>query len=275
MQPRYERISFCKENVFAFGGNYEDYYRKIEEFADEEIQNENILDPEWDGRVERACASAMMYAMDLPCLRHCEFPTTLTDDHCKMLLQRSIKIALYYFYDNWFKRELYTRQMMEWSRIVPDALFVTLLCGDYAATEKILDWLDDDVIESGDHIFEITEMDARVLVLLAAFVCGRPKEKYQPLVEKIRAGKKRRAKFMLSILEAIEAKDDAAFAKAFQDFVKYYIKSEIKLDSGTYGSLCILGSILWEVARWKGIHLPTLPDEMMDRIVTRETVRLF
>jgi hypothetical protein len=56
--------------------------------------------------------------------------------------------------------------------------------------------------------------------------------------------------------------------------VKHFIKNEVKIDEGFTGVISIYASLLWNYARLCKIKLPILPEEIMDRIITPQSVGL-
>jgi hypothetical protein len=267
MPLRYERISYCRDNV---DGNYD----IIPEAIDRNIPDIGTLslDNNFKGNISGAAFSDLVHIEYIFCTRHCELPLNISDEQVHQMIRKGIQITLHYYYDNWYEREEYTRQMMEWTGIHPPGILCALLSGDKESIKKIAEYLDEDMIESGDYIFNIDEMDGRFLVLLSVLLAEKPYDAYLHLAERIRQGKKKKAKLLLEVLDTIVAKDHDKFVKTFQEYIKYFIKREVDLSGGADESVSILGSILWETARIQGISLPNLPEEIMDRVVTRETI---
>jgi hypothetical protein len=267
MPLRYERISYCKDNI---DGNYD----RIINAIDRNIPDIGIrsLDDNFKGSISNAAFNDLGDIEYIFCARHCELPLNISDEQVHQMIRKGIQIILRYYYDNWHEREYYTRQMIQWTGIHPTGILCALLNGEKESIKKIAEYLDEDMIESGDYIFNIDEMDGRFLVLLSVLLAEKPYDAYSHLAEQIRQGKKKKAKLLLEVLDAIVTKDNDKFAKAFQEYMKYFIKREVDLSCGAAESVSILGAILWETARIKGISLPNLPEEIMDRVVTRETV---
>jgi hypothetical protein len=267
MPLRYERISYCKDNV---NGNY----GKIINAVDRNIPDIGIrsLDNNFKGNISGVTFHDLAYIAHIFCARHCELPLNISDKQVHQMIRKGIQIIIRYYYDNWYEREQYTRQMMEWTGIHPTGILCALLNGEKESIKKIAAYLDEDMLESGDYIFNIDEMDGRFLILLSVLLAEKPYDAYWHLAEQIRQGKKKKAKLLLNVLDAIVAKDNDQFTKTFQEYIKYFIKREMDLSGGHGESVSILGAILWETARIKGISLPNLPEEIMDRVVTRETI---
>lgn len=270
MQPRYLRISYCKDNV-------EGDYGKIVRSVDRDVPDlgKNSLDKNFDGNVSSVVFGDLATVCMIMCARHCELPLNLTDEQFREVIQKGIQIINHYLYGNWYLRERATRQLMGWSDKYPEGILCALLLDDEKAIKEIADYLDEDIVDSDAYLLNnLDEMCGRFLVLHAIFLAGKNYDAYAHLAEQIRKGKKKRAKLLLDVLEAIVAKDNDRFGKTFQEYIKYFNKREVDLDSGSSDNISILGSILWETARISGISLPQLPEEIMDRVITRETIGL-
>jgi hypothetical protein len=269
MLPRYLRISYCRDNV---DGNY----NVIPEAIDRNIPDIGTLslDNNFKGNISGAAFSDLVHIEYILCTRHCELPLNISDEQVHQMVRKGIQITLRYYYDNWYEREWSTRQTMRWTEIHPIGILCALLNGDKESIKKIAEYLDEDMIESGEYLFTVceNEMEGRFLVLLSVLLAEKSYDAYLHLAEQIHQGKKKKAKLLLEVLDSIVTKDNNRFTKTFQEYIKYFIKREVDLSGGADESVSILGSILWETARIQGISLPNLPEEIMDRVVIRETI---
>jgi hypothetical protein len=268
MSLRYERIAYCRDNI---NGDY----NRIINAIDRNMPDIGIrsLDNDFKGRVGNAAFNDLGYIEYIFCARHCELPLNISDEQVHQMIRKGIQITLHYYYDNWYEREKYTRQMIGWTGIHPIGILCALLNGEKESIKKIAEYPDEDIIgNDGDYLFDTDEMESCFLVLLSVLLAEKPYDAYSHLAEQIRQGKKKKAKLLLEVLDAVVAKDNDKFAKTFQEYIKYFIKREVDLSGGADESVSILGSILWETARIQGISLPNLPEEIMDRVVTRETI---
>jgi hypothetical protein len=268
MPLRYERISYRRDNV---DGDYDQIINAVDcNIID---VGTRCLDNNFKGNISSATYSDLVSIEAIICARHCELPLNISDEQVHQMIRKGIQIILRYYYDTWYEREKYTRNMIGWTGIHTIGILCALLNGEKEFTKKIAEYPDEDIIgNDGDYLFDTDEMESSFLVLLSVLLAEKPYETYSHLAEQIRQGKKKKAKLLLEVLDAIVTKDNDKFTKTFQEYIKYFIKREVDLSGGADESVSILGSILWETARIQGISLPKLPEEIMDRVVTRETI---
>jgi hypothetical protein len=269
MPLRYERISYCRDNI---DGNY----NQIIDAIDRNMPDigKRSLDSDFKGNISGTTFHDLVDVEYILYARHCELPLNISDEQAHQMIRKGVQIILHYYFDNWHEREWSTRQTMRWTGIHPTGILCALLIGDKESIKKIAEYLDEDMIESGEYLFPVCEdeMIGSFLVLLSVLLAEKSYDAYSHLAEQIRQGKKKKAKLLLEVLDAIVAKDNDKFAKTLQEYIKYFIKREVDLSGGADESVSTLGSILWETARIQGISLPKLPEEIMDRVVTRETI---
>lgn len=145
------------------------------------------------------------------------------------------------------------------------------LCTDAdAELAKLVTWADQD-LSFDDGTFRLTKEDNRFLILHSFVLGDSHHDRQGELRQFIRSGRGKRAKLLLTALEAIEGGDRDAFRKALVAVAKYHREREFRVDH-PFQAIMIEGSMLWHVARRRGMRLDDLPLDVMDRIIRQETL---
>jgi hypothetical protein len=180
------------------------------------------------------------------------------------------KIASYWDGICW-SREV-CRQKMDWIDPFYESLICTFLVNDIDVVRRIAEWVDVDIWDM--YLLDHTVEDAMFLTVLGKIIRGEQWKDCISIIEKITSSRRRRPKLLLPILESIFNSNDTDFSESIQKYVKHFIKNEVKIDEGFTGVISIYASLLWNYARLCKIELPILPEEIMDRIITPQSVGL-
>lgn len=199
-----------------------------------------------------------------------------------------VDLCLGYFFGDW--REAYDfylgddfektlnrdecRRKLGWDIEFHAGLTLSLLADDDNAIRNLAGWVDWDLIEYIEYIGPpITLNDFKYYVILGMYLSGRSLDSCESAMNDILNGRNRRPKLLLRTLLAIHERDEVAFRKLFIEYVKYYRKQEIE-----FGSLpecySIQATILWAVARREGLIVSDPPEDIMELVVTPESIGL-
>jgi hypothetical protein len=217
------------------------------------------------------------FCTQVVCMKHVEIPMDIELDNIEFFVQKGVDIAIETF---WTKNPSgeYLRNTIglvdhAWVFIYPESLFCALILSNTESLNRLANWIiNESLLE--EPAVGITEMDMFFIVVLSKYICSQSLDEHPHLIESIRSSRRRRPKLLLDVLESINHRDYLSFASSIDKYVKHFIKNEVDLSNGNWGSLSLYASYLWEIARRAGIQLPILSEEIMDRIVTRESVGL-
>jgi len=154
-----------------------------------------------------------------------------------------------------------------WFEDIRRGILFALILQDEASLQKLLEFIDIDLAYD-EGTFDLPRQDNYFYMLLSFWVRDVEPEKQAMLKKRIKAG---RAKHMIKGLEAIEKGDREALKTAMLAVAKHHWEKEF---SPRHPVLAVMieGSILWNIARRAGVELMDLPENVMDRIVRRETL---
>jgi hypothetical protein len=173
--------------------------------------------------------------------------------------------------DKWSREKC--RKEMHWAIGFHGSLLCTLIVNNIEATRKIAQWVDEDLCDTyWQENFSVE--DILYLTVFGKIIRGEKWEYCNSIIEKISKSRRRRPKLLLEVLESIIKKDDVAFENSIQKYMKHFLKSEARIDEGYEGVISVYASVLWNYASLEGIKLPLFPEEIMDRIVTPQSVGL-
>jgi hypothetical protein len=231
--------------------------------------------------LEGQMAFELNMCMELAAIKHIQYEKLPFNDIAPYIITGT-KIAIEYFYGDWreayqiYPASLYNRQdcrkHLTWDEEFVRGALYALWTDNKDALNKITNYLDDDLVDFG--MFDCSESDAWFYVLLGKFLQKQSLQKNIHITKIIREKSRRRAKLLLEILESMENNSEQ-FCDKVSKYIKYFIKNEIDTESGAAAHhLSPIASLLWEVARYFEIELPILPEEIMDRIITRKSIGL-
>ncbi|PQO41985.1 hypothetical protein C5Y93_26865 [Blastopirellula marina] len=118
------------------------------------------------------------------------------------------------------------------------------------------------------------EEEGMVLLVMGSTFRAKKIKGVDKFHEKIRKSRKKRCHFLLDAWEAIEQENWEAFQKALTAATKKHITRTSKAKSWYEMSMMIAKpeSILWAIARQRGMPEIELAEEVADRIITPETI---
>ncbi|MDR1291655.1 MAG: hypothetical protein LBK06_10690 [Planctomycetaceae bacterium] len=206
---------------------------------------------------------------EIACLKHAEIPADKILDDVTPFLQKCATISIDYFWQLDNKSGKYIRQSVEWAFVYPMSLMCSLWLAEETSIFRIAEWSNETIEYQPDA--DMSKMDTLFFIILSRFICSGTLSNNKHLIEIIRSNKARRPKLLVDVLEAIEQKDTLLFQNTLEKYIKHYIKNEVDSNS-IEGSISLYASLVWETARYEGLVLPSFPEDIMDRIVTRESI---
>lgn len=138
-----------------------------------------------------------------------------------------------------------SRAKLGWIDAYREGLMLALYVDDEPAIGRLLEWPDTD-LRIDDGLTDRTAGDNYAHIASAFLLRGEPRDKTEPVVEKLRASKRKRANVFFSAVEAIVARDSAAFGKHMKDLCSLFRKSP---QDGDFPEIHVDGTILWHLAR--------------------------
>lgn len=142
-------------------------------------------------------------------------------------------------------------------------LLCALLVDDENSISRVIAWPDVD-LPVDDALGDLTSADNKYHIYLAMRLRGDPPEKFKSVAEAIRAGKRPRALLLLNAADALLTNDAPLFAEHLKHVVSNWRKT---IERNTAPRVSIEGSILWHVARRRGVALPELPEKLDDLVL--------
>lgn len=187
--------------------------------------------------------------------------------------------AVEYFFGQW-------RQNYEWAgAIMPpeqirarkpwfdtyrEGLLMGLCFDDAESVRKLVQWPARDLWVD-DGAFDLSKEDNYFIMLLSLFIREDHPDEQERLRELIRKGRRKRPKLLLATLEAIAHENLNEFRKALAAVADYHGHKEFWPDHSLQ-AVMVEGSMLWHVARQRGMICNDLDLDIMDRIVRAETI---
>jgi hypothetical protein len=186
-----------------------------------------------------------------------------------------IELTFQHFFGNWRNVELKwqgrkvtpetARKKLPWMQIWKAAAVCGLSTEGVALFSKVVDYVEDDLgFDEATRDFD--KADNKYEVLVSRFIRGKALTDSPRLVKLIREGKGRRPRMLLDVLEAVEAGDSDAMGKRLAAYLAYFRKTEFRTNRLDC-TLSMEGSVLWHLARRKGMKLPKMKQADMDHIV--------
>lgn len=162
------------------------------------------------------------------------------------------------------------RDQLGWIDILRHGLFWALFFDDAEQLAKLVAWPDTDLRED-EGLDDLTKADCDYYVMLCKWLRGKPFDPDGPLTASIHSGTKKRPKLLLVTLRAIVRGDGPAYGKAMLDHLKHYQKSGFHTRS-IRRCVSLDGSILWQVARRRGLPQPALPEALEHLVLSHATL---
>jgi hypothetical protein len=258
-----------------------------------------ILTGQREGSIDGWLIYDLHNCIDIACIKHVEYESPFYD--IASYLKKGAWIAFEYFWGNWrdgyqpcpkivhhpfsgepfeipeANRPCYSREdcrnQLSWDDEFIDGLLCAFWTNDLINITKISQWVDSDLIE--DSYFESHIMDAWILIILGKLIHKKTLSGSEFILDKIRNNKRRRTKLLLDIIQVIDQKNHKDFSKVIINYIKFFVKNETDPTLPLrFGYMSKIASLLWETARYFEIELPILSEEIMDRIITRESIGL-
>jgi hypothetical protein len=210
-------------------------------------------------------------------------------------IDHGIDCTLQYFYGNWrneYKQfpyeEPYTekesRLRTTWNREFYQGSLFSLFKNDKESLLKIAQWIDRDIIAIGAiHPFDYSSHTSityfsPLFYVFAQYFCGVPREKYAQEIDCITKGTRSVTKALLKVWESIYEKDSKTFEKQIVQMLDKHIKQASKMKPPfDFSPLNIVSqeiTLMWNIALRSGMKMPEFPEEIMDRIVTPQSIGL-
>ena len=256
-------------------------YRHFVSILREELPKiDDSLQHKRRGSTDGWLSCALTWSHELARMTHLQYELPFGDT--LPYIKKGRDVAIEYFYGNWresyqkFPASIYTRddcrKELRWDEEFQHGILCALWIGDEKNLAKLASWVDDDLVDYG--IYDCSEVDAWFLVLLAKFLKGESLQTNSHIVEIIRKKNRRRPKLLLDVLESIE-NVPIRFGEVLAKYVKYYVKSEFNPEE-TSPLDCVskMASVLWATAKRVDVVMPLLQEEIMDRIMTSESIGL-
>jgi hypothetical protein len=197
----------------------------------------------------------------------------------KTFISSTIDTAITFFYCG--KK---TRLAIHWNRPFYLGTLFSLLKNDKESLKKIAEWVDRSEIGKPDnHPFDLSTSAtityfSPLFFIFAQYFCNVPREKYSKEIESIKNGYRSSTKTLLKIWENIYAQDTDNLRKQLVQLVNKHIKEVSKmkppLNLTPQRIVSQEATWMWNIALRSGMEMPELPEEIMDRIVTPQSIGL-
>lgn len=264
---RYERISYEESEPSEFI-----YYT-----------HQHLFHPKWRrADVDTVLQNDVYYAIRAASYIYCELSPPFGD--LQPFLEKGVSSAIEYFWGdyrkNYVKFETYgtwdetaCRIKLPWVEPFLKGILCSLWMNDGYAVKRISEYIDKDLVESQEP--EGHASDQWWCILLAKYLCGNQLEKNKDMIDLIVGLKRKRAVLLTDILIAMES-SPKELRTAFLRYMKHFLKEVDRVNKSRwappasslyFGPISIPGSLLWSLAQFRGLELPRLPEEFMDRIL--------
>jgi hypothetical protein len=158
------------------------------------------------------------------------------------------------------------KREFQWMDAFEGALFWGSVLGDWELLEKVGAFPEPDSnISTG-----FKPQDRDLYLALGAFLFHAPEEVTESKLQKAAAGPKKSCKLVVEIIRACVVRDPKSLQKAYDDFLKYYKKSEFPKEDITK-KISIEGTLFFHWARKEGLELRVSP-EYSDHIVPSDLI---
>ncbi|MDR2641512.1 MAG: hypothetical protein LBC74_01830 [Planctomycetaceae bacterium] len=268
---RYERVNFCGGNEQSLQ-NFKIHFRwtkdSIKEAAKEKLPMEK--------RVELSRALTSFFLGSL--YYHFELPSPPIK--AKVFINNAIETAIAYFYCG--KKTKST--IIHWNQPFYFGTLFSLLKNDRESLKKIAEWVDHTVMNMPNHHpFDILtggtiNYFSPLFFVFAQYFRDVPRKNYSKEIESIKNGYRSSTKTLLNIWENIYTQNTDNFEKQLVQLVNKHIHkiSGLKppLNSEPINIISLEATWMWNIALRSGMEMPVLPEEIMDRIVTPQSIGL-
>ncbi len=196
--------------------------------------------------------------------------------------RRCTAVALDYFFGSWrngyeFRgREVEIlnatecRRRLEWVDVFRKGVLCASCIHDEYGFEELLKWPDVD-LPYDEGAWSYTREENYFYIFLALAIREVKFDQQTLLRQKIESGRSLRARLWLTGLDAILSKDTNKLVVAIENLLAYNLKREFRPDH-PFLALMVEGTILYNLGMRSGLQMPELPQNIMDRIVTKESL---
>jgi hypothetical protein len=172
-----------------------------------------------------------------------------------------------------------------WNRAFYFGTLFSLLNNNQKTLIEIAEWVDRTTVNkfNNDHPFDFSTSAtinyySPLFYVFAQYFCGIPRNKYSKEINCIKNGNRTAVKTLLKIWESIDAQDFNVFEKLLVQLVNKHIKDVAKMkppfNLTPQRLVSREATWMWNIALRSGMKMPELPEEIMDRIVTPQSIGL-
>ena len=189
-----------------------------------------------------------------------------------------VKFSREYFNAKWIDNsmtafgclpDLYKKRMT-WLDPFRLGVLVAIMMNDQEGVHEITSWINGEF--SRDEL-DYTQADIDYYVVLGKYLNQGVLQKF--LIDSIKNRRRKRPKYLTEMLEALAQKDSKRFAAFFIEYHKLFDKNECDKDAFLlFKNVNINGSILWNLAKLRGLEIPEFSENIMDRIITPQSIGL-
>jgi len=191
---------------------------------------------------------------------------------------------LYYYFDPWWEKVHWyehsltevsvkvvnreqVRAKLKWISNYREALPIAVSLGDWTSADRLLEWPGPD-LKDDEGYDERTAEDNAYQVWLAMRLRGESGAEVDARRDLIARRSRQRPKLLALAADALLDGESDQLAKTLAEYLKFYQKREIDLrrDPGrrlVRQGICLDGTVLWHLARRRGLGEIKLPEELM------------
>jgi hypothetical protein len=185
---------------------------------------------------------------------------------------------LYYFFGPWREKFRYfddkvlnrkqARTELRWITHYRNALMVALSLSDWKSMDRLLEWPGPDLNDDAGMGENLTSEDNAYQIWLAMRLRGESGSEVDARRDLIARRSRQRPKLLTLAADALFAREPGQLAKTLADYLKYYRQREIGLgqdpgDRLVRDGISPDGTVLWHLARRRGLGEIKLPEELM------------
>lgn len=195
-------------------------------------------------------------------------------------IRKGIDSAIDYFFGSWrdgledAQGEALTaqecRSTVGWLLPYQEAILLALLIDDLEAARQISCYPGHDAVQED---FDGSAEEHEFYILLASYLKGHAFDELSQSIDFITSGRRKGPKLSLEVLTAIDKDDCQTASNALKKYLNYFVKNEQDIDSFS-GGISVGGSILWSLARNRGILISALNQAERDIVVTPDSCSL-
>lgn len=190
--------------------------------------------------------------------------------HWREVGERVIAAMLHYFFGPWRDRFQHFAEVLDrsqarlklpWISYYRSGLAVAVSLSDWAAADRLLEWPGHD-LSYDEGLDDRTPEDNAYQIWLALRVRGERGEEADAQRDVIERRSRRRPKMLAAAADSLLDADVNGLTKALTMYLKHYREREIHPRQVIEG-ICFDGTVLWHLARHRGLGEIPLPAELM------------